>query len=931
MTIDQTTQTGIVNWKSFSLGKANSIVFDNDGGATLNIVKGNGLSRISGSLQSNGSVYLVNRAGVVVSGSGRIDTQGAFGTTTRGVDSSSFRAARRILFAGGGKGKIVERGLIRAGDVLLVAGGRLNVTGGVAARRRIETSSNGIALSGARISGRNWLIDPKNLKVGSGAAATISSSLNGGTNVTLKTTATSASGPGSVSGGKGDITIAAPIAWSGTARLILDAYHGDIVDQLIHVKGKGHLVIKTNDGGAGGDLTFGKNGQVTFDNLGATLNIDGAAYMLADNLSSLAAEIAAHPARHFALTQNLDLKGHTYRHAPVSPSTTNALTGVFEGLGHTISNFTIRDLTGDYVGLFGVVGNGGTLRDIGLLNPDVTGLKFGEYAGALVGLGDGPIVNAFVSGGRVLGGSNGFYGGLAGGIDANGGIFNSHAGDAVTSGDSSVEIGGLTGFMNNGTISNSFATGNVTGGEGVYIGGLVGFASNTTIMNAHASGRVRADDDSSIGGLVGDDAGANIKSSYATGEIFGGYKSTAGGLVGVAEQTGNVISGSHASGHVIADQGYEGGLIGWVFGTATIKSSYATGDVDGQDASFTGGLVGFLSSVSTILNSRASGAVSAGGGSSHVGGLVGENDGAIKSSHASGEIDVGAESDAGGLVGLNSAGTVSNSYATGAVNGGRLTESGGLVGTISGGIVSGSHATGAVYNGYTGNAGGLFGELINAGSVKKSHATGNVTTAGNSNAGGLGGVNTDGTISLSYATGDVYGSYGSSEGGMIGSSNGGTIAQSFSTGTVTGDDGYLGGFAGQNGGVIANSYALSDVIGVEGSFVGGFVGQNTASGRISKSYSAGHLTDDTPADIGGFISNNLNTTSADLVDDYWDAITASKSPIPGIAFGTGSAGVVSETTSQLKGGLPSGFTGTIWAETSGTNGGLPFLRKNSPP
>src|SRR5579885_3635398 len=62
MTVDQSTQTGIVNWKTFSLGKANSIVFDNNGGATLNIVRGNSLSRISGSLQSNGSVYLVNRA-----------------------------------------------------------------------------------------------------------------------------------------------------------------------------------------------------------------------------------------------------------------------------------------------------------------------------------------------------------------------------------------------------------------------------------------------------------------------------------------------------------------------------------------------------------------------------------------------------------------------------------------------------------------------------------------------------------------------------------------------------------------------------------------------------------------------------------------------------------------------------------------------------
>src|SRR5579885_1815444 len=86
MTIEQSGATGIINWKTFSIGKANSVVFDNARGATLNIVKGGNLSRISGALQASGSVYLVNRAGVVVSKSDAVDTQGSFVASGRSAD-----------------------------------------------------------------------------------------------------------------------------------------------------------------------------------------------------------------------------------------------------------------------------------------------------------------------------------------------------------------------------------------------------------------------------------------------------------------------------------------------------------------------------------------------------------------------------------------------------------------------------------------------------------------------------------------------------------------------------------------------------------------------------------------------------------------------------------------------------------------------------
>jgi hypothetical protein len=72
-----------------------------------------------------------------------------------------------------------------------------------------------------------WLVDPVNLTIDSASAATISSTLNGGTNVTEQTTATGASGVGVQSAGAGDINVDAAISWvNAAASLSLQAYHG---------------------------------------------------------------------------------------------------------------------------------------------------------------------------------------------------------------------------------------------------------------------------------------------------------------------------------------------------------------------------------------------------------------------------------------------------------------------------------------------------------------------------------------------------------------------------------------------------------------------------------------------------------------------------------------------------------------------------------
>jgi len=131
---------------------------------------------------------------------------------------------------------------------------------------------------------------------------------------------------------------------------------------------------------------------------------------------------------------------------------------------------------------------------------------------------------------------------------------------------------------------------------------------------------------------------------------------------------------------------------------------------------------------------------------SHVGGLVGINDGAVSNSCSTGSVT--GDEDVGGLVGQNHRGNVSNSYSTGNVTGEEAV--GGLVGWNGRGTVSNCYSSGSVTGGY--GVGGLAG--ANAGDVSDCYSTGSVT--GEDFIGGLMGTSGKGsTVSNCYSTGSV--------------------------------------------------------------------------------------------------------------------------------------------------------------------------------
>jgi len=330
-----------------------------------------------------------------------------------------------------------------------------------------------------------------------------------------------------VNTGAGALTIgiAAPLAWASTHRLTLDADRNVNVKAQVAVEGTGGLTVVN---GSGGEFVFVPGGKVDFWDTSSSLVVNGNSYVLVSDLAALAAAVAASPAGFFALAKDYDAgPDGTYTDTAVPTE----LTGTFEGLGHTVANFSVASGINHHVGLFSMAGASATLRDIHLEQASLTSGGGGQ-AGLLAAEADGAIEAASSDG-------------------------------TVVTGDRTV-AGGLVG-ISSGSITRSFSTASVTIGKHGAAGGLAGRAE--VISYSHASGNVTAANASTVGGLAAS-IGSRIVQSYATGNA--------------------IPFREH-------NKEYMGGLVGLANGEITIADCYAMGSVAGGSQSNLGGLIGFSS------------------------------------------------------------------------------------------------------------------------------------------------------------------------------------------------------------------------------------------------------------------------------------------------------------------------------------------------
>jgi filamentous hemagglutinin family protein len=593
LTVKQSSTTGIIDWKSFSVGQNNKVAIYNGAGATLNRVTSGNLSRIAGSLHATGSLYLVNAQGVIVSGTGRVMTGGDFVVSSGQAADSAFGDGEHPHFRNA-NAKIVNRGVIRSGgDAALIgsavrntgtitaasvrlraetgdalAGGTIRATGSDTQKARIrviaasgrtkvtgDLSATGqhhaggeIETSGAHVSfsgnvdagnGGRWLVDPENLTVTSSSAKTIENSLNDGTDVNLETTKSSTSGPGTKSSGPGDIIIDSAVTWTTTATLTLKAYHSVAFKKSVVAKDGGGLSLITDHGGKNGNLVF-EGGSASFSQSSSALTINGAHYTLVSTLAQLGEDAAGNNSGDFALMKSIDAKSlGTLDASPIASDI--MFEGVVEGLGNTVSNLTIKDNNDEYVGL--VADNiGGVVRDINLTNVSITAHSTlsGDNIGGLVGYNGGVVYGSSVTG-KISGGEDSTTGGLVG-INW-GTVTDSYSKAAVSEVAGGGSVGGLVGD-NEELISDSYATGKVSGGSEDIVGGLTGSNENqngipVSIENSYATGDVSGSNSTigGLGGLIGLSQGGKIEYAYATGKVTG-KNSYVGGVIGVDDQDG---------------------------------------------------------------------------------------------------------------------------------------------------------------------------------------------------------------------------------------------------------------------------------------------------------------------------------------------------------------------------------------------------------
>lgn len=866
-----------------------------------------GVVRNSGSLEAVGLVSDGGRIELIASDeidhSGRIVADAAPGSAGRGGTVTLIADLANPGSVTRMDGSISARGGDLGGD-----GGFVETSG---SRVRI---GDGVHVDTRAPQGRvgRWLIDPDGFTIAasggdiSGAELTRQLANN---DVSIASTI----------GSDGHIDVNDTVSWSSNT-LKLTASNDIRINAVMTASGSASLDLEPGSGKVlmGFDASGNFAGRVDFPRRSGTgfLTINGVSYTVINALGTQGSVtgvdlqgINGNLGGHYALGGDIDASATSGWNGgagfkPIGTYWSTNFSGSFDGLGHTISSLFINLPSTIGVGLFGSTkyGSSSMIRNVGMINGSISG---DTNVGGLVGLNNGTISNSFAT--SKVSGRYQAAGGLVG---------RNHSGtisDSYATGDVSgvLSVGGLVG-ANFGPISNSYAKGIVSGSEEV--GGLVG-TNYSSISTSYATGSVSATGNYA-GGVVGyNENDGTTTDTYATGSVDG--KDSVGGLVGY---NGGAITRTYAVGNVLGKGDFAGGTVG--LNSGTITDTWATGSVAG--ANYVGGLAGL--SFGKITGTYAVGNVI--GTGSFVGGAVGSNErnAEITDTWATGSVE--GKYKVGGLAGYN-VGTITNSYA--ARNLGKVigeNQVGGLVGE-NWGTITDTWATASVSG--ASYVGGLVGYSV--GSISRSYAAGIVSESGDF-VGGLVGTNV-GSITDAYATGSVGGT--NYVGGLVGD-NDGTVTKAYATGSVSATGESVGGLVGYSSGSITDAYANSSVAGA--GFVGGLAGYNL--GTITNTYAAGKVTG-TGSYVGGLIGSNELSWSS-VSGSFWDkdvnpklagvGVLASDSPDPSLNPGViglstaemkNQANFTSATTANRNVNPGWDFRTPVWKILSGANGGYPCL------
>jgi hypothetical protein len=566
------------------------------------------------------------------------------------------------------------------------------------------------------------------------------------------------------------------------------------------------------------------------------------------------------PTACYRLGSDVDLSGIVWSQGVIP-----IFSGSFDGGGHRIRNMTISG--GADVGLFGSLGLGAIVSDLGLESVNVVGM--GWHVGGLSGNNDGSILNCYCTGSII---ASDVMGGLVG-DNGYGTVSHCYSTASVkaTGAAPTGSVGGLIG-RNEGHMSGSYSTGSVSGAD--YVGGLVGM-NGGTVLACYSTGSVRGINN--VGGLVGDNGAGYVSDSYSIGPVSG--QRSVGGLVGAGSS--NVFYS--------------------VWDTSTSGVSASAGGVGLTTAEMMDpnwlGQNGFADNSNWVLDpgrdypklawQNTSGRPVAqptvnwleGYGTAEAPYRICTADQLIIVSKASSlwnsDFVLCADID------------LDPNLPDIPIFGHSLIQ-------ILGGVFDGNDHTISHLAIQGLGCLGLFGQSVSGAKVKNLGVV-DVNIAGSDdNTGGLLGCNR-GDVSNCYCTGSVAvtGQFCRSLGGLVGLNHyGASVSRSYSTGSVTGSGtgsgtyiAELGGLVGLNYGSISNSYSTSQVGGADSYYVGGLVGMNYG-GLLSNTYSSGSVKG--KSNTGGLVGASENGT---ILKSFWDTTTSGR---------TTSDGGMGLSTAQMK-------------------------------
>ena len=228
------------------------------------------------------------------------------------------------------------------------------------------------------------------------------------------------------------------------------------------------------------------------------------------------------------LDTDLDLTGKEW--TPIG-NYEKQYTGTFNGGVHTITGLTVTG-SDQYVGLFGHIGSGGTVKDVTLEEVKIESNNDMSAVGGVAGRSYGTLENCSVSG--------------------------SVSGSGIA--------GGVVGYQSGGFLTGCSSSATVNAG-GV-AGGVAGLTdSGATLTACYATGDVTLESINSggnfVGGVVGSNTSCTLKACYAWGSVTGSGSGTiyVGGVTGTNDE-GTLTACYHANGTVSGPAGTTGGVAG---------------------------------------------------------------------------------------------------------------------------------------------------------------------------------------------------------------------------------------------------------------------------------------------------------------------------------------------------------------------------------